>query len=1007
MLVPFERLVLLSTLLSPFASASPLWSNWRNDSPSSLEKRYTDVFSVPVDTSSPASLFGSTTHPLSPGGVTADASSKPIETNKFYANILLGDRTSFIYADPLRLWWQSSSSSVSGMCVAHTDDNQRVFDTSETVPQYYFEPIGLCSLGFGATGITSTVAPEVDEIDQMSARISFEWDSSSMSMNVVSGMAYATAVYDNAVPILFSSTYYFSSVEQISFRDSAEKYRIELSNGNVWLVYVFGNALSLESTSTQVLTANDTFTGFIQIAKIPSGSATAEAVYDKHAGNYITGATVTGHTEDSKALYSLNFNTVGDLSHDPLIFGLPHHVESMISGGTVSTVQLSSLTSGAMTAIAGATWTFQETAPSDIGFLPWSPNGTAIGYSEEALIAIANAAESELTNDFSSESNLDSMYYAGKVLAKYGLLCLTINDVLADTTNGQACAVRLADALNRFVSNTQIYPLIYDETWKGVVSKAGLSGSSLSDFGNTYYNDHHFHYGYFVHAAAVLAHIYPDWLNEGNNKAYINMLIRDVSNPTSADTYFPVQRSFDFFHGHSWATGIFVSNDGKDEESTSEDYNFFYGMKLWAQVIGDSDMEQRADIILGIQRHAMGKYMLFNDGNVQPTVMQPNEIAGITFMNKIAHTTYFGTLIQYIQGIQMLPITPISAFIRQPAFVAKEWESLLASAIDSVTDGWRGILYANLAIANPTAAYSFFSQENFDTAYLDGGSCLSWYIAYAAGLSGVDAVYYPASTGSDSSTSTTTAAAVEPTTTTATAQSASSTTSSSGICNGAVYDSSLYTCESNMLCPIINGVVYKNCGGACYNADQYSCSYDSLYPADSSNTYTTTSMTTSTTPTPTPTPTETTTAAATSTNTVGVCGGSYYDSSAYTCQGNSVLCPIINSVVYLACAGACYNPSEYYCSNNALYYGTTTTTTMAAATTFATSTTTTPTPTATATSTVPTIGMCGDAYYSTESYTCYGNVLCPIIDGKALEVCGIACYDTGAYSCNEGRLIAL
>jgi endo-1,3(4)-beta-glucanase len=50
-------------------------------------------------------------------------------------------------------------------------------------------------------------------------------------------------------------------------------------------------------------------------------------------------------------------------------------------------------------------------------------------------------------------------------------------------------------------------------------------------------------------------------------------LIRDIANPSSSDTYFPVTRHKDWFIGHSWAQGFSQIADGKDQESSSEAIN--------------------------------------------------------------------------------------------------------------------------------------------------------------------------------------------------------------------------------------------------------------------------------------------------------------------------------------------------------------------------------------------------------------------------------------------------
>lgn len=98
--------------------------------------------------------------------------------------------------------------------------------------------------------------------------------------------------------------------------------------------------------------------------------------------------------------------------------------------------------------------------------------------------------------------------------------------------------------------------------WGGLVSSgAYVTGDTGVDFGNTIYNDHHFHYGYHVLAAAAIGHLDPSWIPE--NKEYVDLLIRDFANPSDKDGFFPQWRSFDWYHGHSWAHGLHPSFDGK------------------------------------------------------------------------------------------------------------------------------------------------------------------------------------------------------------------------------------------------------------------------------------------------------------------------------------------------------------------------------------------------------------------------------------------------------------
>ena len=65
--------------------------------------------------------------------------------------------------------------------------------------------------------------------------------------------------------------------------------------------------------------------------------------------------------------------------------------------------------------------------------------------------------------------------------------------------------------------------------------------------------DHHFHYGYFVGAAAAVASQNPGWY-----KAYlepaVKALIRDYANNNKADNMFPFARHKDWYTG--WWRGV-------------------------------------------------------------------------------------------------------------------------------------------------------------------------------------------------------------------------------------------------------------------------------------------------------------------------------------------------------------------------------------------------------------------------------------------------------------------
>jgi len=85
----------------------------------------------------------------------------------------------------------------------------------------------------------------------------------------------------------------------------------------------------------------------------------------------------------------------------------------------------------------------------------------------------------------------------------------------------------------------------------------------------------------------------------------------------------------------------------------------------------------------------------------------------------------------------MLPLNPSSTLTRPAAFVREEWARYFdGGRAANVTGGWRGILYANLAIVDPKSAWEFFAQEGWRNEWLDGGASRTWYLSWCAGLGG-------------------------------------------------------------------------------------------------------------------------------------------------------------------------------------------------------------------------------------------------------------------------------
>lgn len=181
-----------------------------------------------------------------------------------------------------------------------------------------------------------------------------------------------------------------------------------------------GGNLTFNVPSNSRMEAEAPLRGFIQIAKNP-GAGQEEAVYDASAGVYPRGVSFSGFVNGTLGSYTFRFRKGGvDTANRRLVmFALPHHVESF-DGDTrnfKTSIRLQTTTKGLATAVHRDSWTFIEQGlPTTMGFGPWDRNTQRpAGISQSAIQTISQVAAGEINQDINGQTNLDSMYFSGKV----------------------------------------------------------------------------------------------------------------------------------------------------------------------------------------------------------------------------------------------------------------------------------------------------------------------------------------------------------------------------------------------------------------------------------------------------------------------------------------------------------------------------------------------------------------------------------------------------------------
>ncbi|CAI7904904.1 unnamed protein product [Closterium sp. NIES-53] len=333
-----------------------------------------------------------------------------------------------------------------------------------------------------------------------------------------------------------------------------------------------------------------------------------------------------------------------------------------------------------------------------------------------------------------------STYFFGKAAARAARLALIAEQVHDD---GSLAAVLppLRAALTAWLDGT--FPgnrLLYDPTWGGVVSEAG-SRDKGADFGLGMYNDHHFHYGYFVYAAATVAKFDPMW--GSRYRAQLAALVADFMsvNRTAA---FPRLRHFDAYALHSWASGLFDFGDGRNQESFSEAANAYYAASLLAFTFGDLPLATLGATLAAVESVAAQVLMQVPAAGsssspppslspaYEPVFADANRMLGMVWSTKRDAGLWFAAPAELDKrvGIQVLPITPFLAHLFPDRAYARqlvEWAQPVLSG-SGVTDEWRGFAWALQALYDPQGARTRIGALG---AFDDGNSKTNmlWWLA--------------------------------------------------------------------------------------------------------------------------------------------------------------------------------------------------------------------------------------------------------------------------------------
>lgn len=359
-----------------------------------------------------------------------------------------------------------------------------------------------------------------------------------------------------------------------------------------------------------------------------------EAIIKEHAGNRITGAEISYTKKDQSYLTTIAVKTA---NNQPTVLGfLPHHHPRVpLLTSEYQTIY------GQMKMATGNSFIFSTPE------IPIQPSLDLKNLSHDDRLLLTETLRRDInTTHFAAQDT----YFGGKSLYRAAQL-LDLANQLGEPQLAASIHKKLASEFDAWFSadsHADKY-FYYNPKIRGIVG-------SPPAFGSEAFNDHHFHYGYFIYAASILARYDKTFLERHADA--VHLLVADIANYRN-DPAVPLRRNFDPYFGHAWASGPAPFNDGNNQESSSEAITAWVAIGLWANQTGNTKLHEHAAWILSNEVAAADAYWLYFDTQAPPYNhgYQP-PLVSLNWGGKREHATFFSQEPNAMLGIQLIPMNP-------------------------------------------------------------------------------------------------------------------------------------------------------------------------------------------------------------------------------------------------------------------------------------------------------------------------------------------------------------
>ena len=333
-----------------------------------------------------------------------------------------------------------------------------------------------------------------------------------------------------------------------------------------------------------------------------------------------------------------------------------------------------------------------------------------------------------MTGGEDSWINSTDTYWSGKAYGKAAEIAGIARAIGMDQEADQIIQWLKSQLSDWFTAETggaldEVQYFVYDEEWDTLLGIEEAFGSHQR------LADHHFHYGYFVRAAAEICRQDRSWCSQEQYGPMVELLIRDYAGDPG-DEMFPSLRNFDPANGFSWADGKADALQGNNNESTSEAANSYGAIILYGLITNNQELVNKGIYLHASTSAAYWQYWNNIDGYKNLGADYDNFIPGydkittsIIWSAGADFSTWFSPAYAHILGIQGLPSNPLIFHVSQYKDYMEDYVTLGLSESSNgkpsglSEDQWRDLWWNLWAMVDPENAIADYETmaPNYNT----------------------------------------------------------------------------------------------------------------------------------------------------------------------------------------------------------------------------------------------------------------------------------------------------